>query len=358
MQDRRTFIAGMIAAGLTPKPTWADAGNPAFLSAGLRPDGTHVLCGLTEKGKIAFELPLPARGHAATCHPLRAEAVAFARRPGTFALVINCASGHEVSRLDAPSGRHFYGHGAFSADGDLLFTTENDYENAAGVVGVWDARNGYARLGEFPSGGTGPHELRLMPAGDMLVVANGGIETHPDTGRTKLNIPVMRPNLAYLSLDGRLVDVAELDPTLHKNSIRHLAVANDGTVAFAMQWQGDISEHPPVLAIHRRGAEPELMQTDLQANARMAGYAGSVAMSHGMIAVTSPRGGLCQMFDLPTRKIVRELALRDVCGVAASGRGIMVTNGQGEIGKVLSSDYKTRATHSVRWDNHLVPVHK
>lgn len=79
MPNRRSFIAGMLAAGLAPKPTWADAGSPAFLSAGLKPDGTFVLCGMNTEGQITFELPMLARGHAAAAHPTLAEAVAFAR---------------------------------------------------------------------------------------------------------------------------------------------------------------------------------------------------------------------------------------------------------------------------------------
>jgi len=189
MANRRAFLAGMVATGLAPKATWADVGKPAYLSAARRLDGEFVLCGLSDGGRITFEVSFPARGHAAAAHPIRAEAVAFARRPGTFAIVINCASGVHVAQLQAPEGRHFYGHGAFSVDGSKLFTTENDYGAGRGIVGVWDATSGYQRIGEFDSGGVGPHDIKPMPGGDLLVVANGGIETHPETGRTKLNIP-------------------------------------------------------------------------------------------------------------------------------------------------------------------------
>ena len=110
------------------------------------------------------------------------------------------------------------------------------------MIGVWDISAGYARTAEFPSGGVGPHDIKLMPGGKLMAVANGGIETHPDTGRVKLNIPSMRPNLGFVALDGRIQETAELDRSLHKNSIRHLAVGDDGTVAVAMQWQGDRRE--------------------------------------------------------------------------------------------------------------------
>lgn len=56
----------------------------------------------------------------------RPEAIAFARRLGTFTLVIDCIEGRTLATLSASEGRHFYGHGAVSLDGNLLFTPEND----------------------------------------------------------------------------------------------------------------------------------------------------------------------------------------------------------------------------------------
>ncbi|MEX0365976.1 MAG: DUF1513 domain-containing protein, partial [Ruegeria sp.] len=245
MTTRRAFLAGLAATGLAPRASWAELGAPDFLSAALFPDGSYRLAGLRPTGEILFSLPLPARGHAAAAHPHRAEAVAFARRPGTFALVIDCATGQELAHLTAPEGRHFYGHGTFSPDGRLLFTTENDYEAGTGIIGLWDAAKGYTRLGEFSSGWVGPHDMTLMPDGDTLVIANGGIETHPDTGRAKLNLPVMRPNLTYLRLTRPVLDQIEHPGPLHKNSIRHLTPRADRPVRFAIQWQGATPPPPP-----------------------------------------------------------------------------------------------------------------
>ena len=351
MATRRAFIAGLIATGLSPKPTWADAGSPAFLSAAKKPDGRYVLCGLRADGQIAFELVLPARGHAATAHPIRPEAVAFARRPGTYALVLECADGRQKARLEAPKGRLFYGHGAFSADGELLFTTENDFENARGVVGVWDAQHGYARLGEFGSGGVGPHDIKLMPGGETLVVANGGIETHPETGRTKLNLSSMRSNLSYVTLEGVIDAQMELAASHQRNSIRHLAVAESGDVAFAMQWQGDLTDDLPLLGVHnKRNPTPRLFS---DASGRtMQGYLGSIAVNNSgnHIAVTSPRSGTFQIHSIGGPSETSNLT--DVCGVAAFGEGFVVTSGTGAFRTPTSGD----TTHNLAWDNHLIAI--
>lgn len=109
--------------------------------------------------------------------------------------------------------------------------------------------NRYKRIGEFASGGIGPHDIAWTGDG-TLVVANGGIETHPDSGRTKLNIPTMRPNLSYIR-DRRVIEQTEMPSALRKNSIRHLSVRQDGLVAFAMQWQGDERDGVPLAGLHR-----------------------------------------------------------------------------------------------------------
>jgi hypothetical protein len=356
MTGRRQFLGGLFATGLIPAPTWADAGSPAFLSAAAKTDGGFVLCGISADLKIRFELPLPARGHAAAAHPIRPEAVAFARRPGTFAVVIDCITGEQTATLTCPEGRHFYGHGAFSANGALLFTTENDYEAGQGRIGVWDSRNGYKRIDEFASGGIGPHDIKRLPNTHTLVVANGGIDTHPESGRTKLNIPTMKANLSYIEHD-KIVETASLPSEIHKNSIRHLSVKQDGEVAFGMQWQGD----GPVSALvgtHSRGAEISLMKATPDQVRQMNGYIGSIAYSTDgkAIAVTSPRGGMLQIYDAKSQNISNDAAIPDVCGVIIMGDRFIVSSGNGDIAKFGLKPEAVVSRPDLSWDNHLVSV--
>jgi hypothetical protein len=356
MPTRRGFLAGLMASGLAPCASWADAGSPAFLAAAKVPSGAFALIGLSATGERLFEIPLPGRGHAAAAHPSQPLAVAFARRPGHFALVIDCVTGETVRRLDTPEGFHFYGHGAFSGDGAMLFTTENDYETGRGMIGIWDAAGGFARLGAVPSGGVGPHELRLMPDGEALVVANGGIETHPDAGRQKLNIPTMRPNLSYLAFDGTLLDQAEPPASWHKNSMRHITVRGDGLVAIACQWQGAMTEVPPLLATHRMGGPLAFHGFGPGAEYDLQGYLGSVAFSGSgeEIAVTGPRGGMAVVTDAEGR-VTRRLDQRDICGAAPGVDGFVFTTGEG---RMLADNGVMRdlAGHDCAWDNHLVPI--
>ncbi len=360
MVARRAVLAGLLATGLAPKATWADAGNPAYVTAALRPDGVYTLCGLGTAGQITFEVDLPARGHAAAAHPIRPQVIAFARRPGTFALAIDCSTGAEIARITAPEGRHFYGHGTFSADGSRLYTTENDFDAARGVIGIWDAERGYTRVGEIASGGIGPHDILRLPGTDTLVVANGGIETHPDSGRAKLNLPTMRPNLSYVSPDGAVLEQLELGADYRMNSIRHLDVAPDGTVAVAMQWQGDPLDAPALLGLHQSGGPITPLAADNADHLELRGYAGSIAFSNDtqLVGISSPRGGVVQVFNTTSGAFVHSIAAPDVCGLSSQfGSGFYFTNGDGDVGcwSAIAQALLLRS-HPRSFDNHLIPI--
>jgi hypothetical protein len=359
---RRAFLrgaAGFGSATLVPGIGWAAAGGPSLLAAAGRPDGSYWLLGLTAAGAETFRLPLPDRGHAAAAHPSRPEAVAFARRPGTFALVIDCAEGRVVARLDSPEDRHFYGHGAFTADGALLFTTENAVAEGSGRLGIWDARDGYRRIGEVASGGSGPHEVRLTPDGTRLAVANGGIETDPTSGRAELNLATMRSNLAYVDVgSGAVVQTLALDEPLRLNSIRHLATGRDGTLAAGLQWQGPDLEHPALLAVHRPGtANLALFAAEPAVQRRMRNYAGSVAVSDDgrRAAITGPRGGLMLVFDLRTGA-VEVVEAADVCGVAALGAAFACSTGEGRFLVLDDRAPREARVPDLAFDNHLVRI--
>ncbi|WP_172329561.1 DUF1513 domain-containing protein [Mangrovicoccus sp. HB161399] len=359
MASRRSFLTGLLAAGALPRPSWADAGAPDVIAAGKTGSGGYVICGLRASGEIVFRLPLPGRGHAGAAHPERPEAVAFARRPGTFAVVIDCRSGAVISQLESPESRHFMGHGTFSADGSLLYTPENAYDLGEGRIGIWDVASGYRRIGEFWSGGVGPHEALFLPGTQVMAIANGGIDTHPDSGRAKLNLPVMKPNLSYATPEGEILETVDLPPEWHLNSIRHLAVRRDGLVAAAMQWEGDIAQAPPLLMLHRQGGAPVFASFGGDEHRQMQGYAGSVAMSADgqVVAISSPRGSLVQSFDAGTGTPLASLAEPDVCGLAPLGSGLMATAGTGRVTRIEDGRLARLAEQPVSWDNHVVALH-
>jgi len=351
MATRRAFLAGL-AALAAPKPGWADVGSPACLAAGKRGEA-YVLHGLSAMGTSLFQIDLPGRGHAAAAHPTRPQAVAFARRPGTFALVLDCLTGAVSHRLTPPAGRQFNGHGAFSADGAVLYTSEVVADTSEGRIGLWETAR-YRRIGEWASGGIGPHDLKRLADG-ALVVANGGIATDP-RDRTKLNLHTMRPNLTRLAPDGTIAAQAELPPELSQNSIRHLALMGDGTVAFAMQWEGDPADPVPLLGLWHASGRVQLCPVPEGQAFRMQGYAGSIAASvEGHVALTSARGGVVMIHAADGAHLATH-ARADISGVAALGAGFLASDGTGVLWQCDEAGLTPLVTGGPAWDNHLIAL--
>ncbi len=356
MTSRRHFLAGFASTAVAPRLSWGAVGNPVALSGAQTAQGNNLLVGLTEDGRIAFRVPLPARGHAAAAHPYLAEAVAIARRPGTFAKVIDCSTGTVSKTLTAPEGRHFYGHGAFSADGTLLFTTENAFASGDGRIGVWDRQLNYQRIDEFASGGIGPHEILRLPSGD-LAVANGGIQTHPATGREKLNLASMRGNISVFSTSGVLLDRAVVPDVSRLNSPRHIASTPSGMVICGHQWQGDPYATPQLVTFYDGNGGLRECHMDEGLLRKLDGYIGSVcAVRDTLFAVSAPRGGRVVTLDAAGAQIEVRRAL-DVCGVSSlNTEAALVTDGYGKVYSLKDAQFLTLHTHRLAFDNHLVAL--
>lgn len=364
MATRRRVILGMgaVVAAATAPWLWSRFGRepaPVFYSAVDDAAGRHYLAALDAGGRELLRVPVADRAHSVAVAPGGAVAVFFARRPGRAAWQLDLAAGGIVRTWRAAPGRHFYGHGAFSADGRRLYASENDYQNARGVIGVYDIAAG-RRIGELPSHGTGPHDLRLLPDGRTLVVANGGIETHPDVPREALNLDTMQPSLAYVdSADGRLLE--RVRPPHHWLSVRHLWAAPDGLVGVAMQYQGPPADRVPLVAFHRRG-EPDLRAAlaPLAEQRAMQGYTASICIdpASAVAAVTCPRGDVVTLWDTAAARFIAAQRLTDAGGVnlAPGGGGFVVTTGTGRISRLRAGGRATRLARSDdrHWDNHLV----
>lgn len=347
-----SFVVALAPAGLA-RAAEADA---LFATAYQNRSGGFGVAILTEQGKILHSLNLPDRGHDITFDPISRRSVVFARQPGTFAVVFDPAGKAEPVTIPSVAGRHFFGHGVFSPDGKLLYATENDFDNAAGMVGVYDATDHFHRIGEFPTHGVGPHELLLCPDGRTLVIANGGIETHPDFGAAKLNISTMKPSLVFVDrITGEFLEKHELDPALHKLSIRHMDFDRTGTLWFGCQHEGPAIERPALVGRARMGERFELIGFPEEVLAGLRNYVGSVAANPvaGTVAVSSPQGNALVVVDAKDGAVVSARDLTEVCGIAPDSAGFLASTGTGALvppeGSAHSDPYYV-------WDNHMLRI--
>ncbi len=344
MWRRRAFLeaAGAgFAATLLPRHADAlDRAELLFATATQESPGKFGARVLTETGKLITAVDLPVRGHDVTYSLHAGRAVVFARQPGMFAVAFDPAGSEAPVTIPSVEGRHFFGHGVFSPDGKLLYATENDFANGRGVLGIYDVAGGYRRIGEFPTYGVGPHEVILLPGGKTFAVANGGIETHPDFGRSELNIETMDPSLSLVSVsDGSLLGQLRLSPDLHQLSIRHMAVDGRGRIWFGCQFRGDKAERPQLVGFATVDGEIRLLELPADMLGGLKNYVGGLAVSDdlGSIAVSSPVGGAVLVIDATARRPSSMTTLQYTCGVAPDRQGFVASNGLGVMEGIADS---------------------
>jgi uncharacterized protein len=352
--DRRDFVkaAGLaFLGGLAPKAAFALSEADAVYASGFRaPDGSFGIATISERGEIIDRSRLPDRGHGLAYSPAANRIAVFARRPGTYIMVIDRAMRRKPSVITSVANRHFYGHGAFSPDGRFLYASENDFANARGMIGVYDGNEGYRRVAEYQTYGIGPHDLTVTPDGRTLIVANGGIETHPDFGRTKLNLDHMEPSITLVDAsDGRLIEKHGLPRQLAQLSTRHLAIAGDGRIWFACQYEGPRNDLPPLAGFLNKGEPLTFVDLPDETTVALANYVGAIAVNDrdGLVGLTSPKGGKLVSIDQATGQVVAETDIPDAAGIADATHGFAASSYSGQLAETRSR---------VNWDQHLVRV--
>jgi uncharacterized protein len=307
-------------------------------------------------------------------HGLWAEAggsvLAVARRPGDWLLRWHPGTGRTQWHW-AGDDRRFNGHVIACTGGAILWTTETDLDTAHGRLGVRHARS-LEKSDEWATHGMDPHQLLALPQAvgglpaGTLVVANGGIPTLPETGRSKRELGRMDASLVALHPDtGALLGQWRLDdPFL---SIRHLAFDPvSGTLGIALQAEHPASHADP----QARAGAPVLAVWDGRAlraaegQPAMAGYGGDLCAlpsgAGGGFAVSCPRVNQLALFDargrwrgaLPHREAYA-LASRDDRWWLSGAAGVLC--GQGEVPPMLTPADRP-ATSALQIDNHWVPA--
>ncbi|MDQ5769478.1 DUF1513 domain-containing protein [Thiothrix subterranea] len=342
-------------------PVEADTNLTRLYSASDNPHGGHFLTRLDMASGQLQSCAVPMRGHAVL--PLANDAaLLFGRRPAFECAVVMFTEAQNTP-ISATAGRHFNGHGCLSAAGDALFTTENAYDEKRGVLGIRDSKT-FQHLGEYDTFGLDPHDVQLMPDGKTLVIANGGIEQHPDFGRRKLNLDTMQPSLVYLDAQtGKKIAEYRL-PDRHL-SIRHLIATADGSVGVALQYEGNLYRQQPasLVAWQPHGGELQLLDISTADVALFNGYMADLAYDpqQQILAVSSPRGNHTSFWSTRERRFLHAHSLPEPSGIAflPQQQQFLVSDATGGIHRFPSTLQPAPASllHQFpdkRWDNHLV----
>lgn len=296
---RRHWLAA--AAALATVPGWATSSpQRRLLAAWQHGDQQHVgLLRMAGDRLVAGpQLEVPTRAHGLVAEP-RGTVLAVARRPGDWLVRWNPRSGQAAWHW-IDGDRRFNGHVVRGAGGRELWTTESDLASGEGLIGVRDAAS-MEKTAEWRTHGLDPHQLLALPAplgkfpAGTLLVANGGIPTLPETGRTKHDLHRMDPSLAALDpRSGGLLAQWRLDD--RHLSIRHLAWdARSRRLGIALQAEhADAAQRAaaPVLAVWDGAALVVVRQ-----HPALQGYGGDIcAQPGGGFVVSCPRADALAVF--------------------------------------------------------------
>lgn len=316
----RRAVLGRIALGLGVLACGQALGQPAEGAAYVAVEtaartGSSRARLFSATGAALGAVALDFRAHGMACHG--DALVVFPRRPGTRFALLDLPTLEIRAVVDAPEGRHFYGHGAFASDGRTLLVTENDLATLDGGVGVYEVAGAPRRLGTVRLPGPGPHDVHRA-SGGRFEIALGGLRTHPDYGRTPLNLHEFESGIVSLDLDRGEADRLERWPGTDGVSLRHLATDGHGRTYVGGQ-RPDGSGEGGVLWL-RDGDELRPLDPD----GLLGGYVSSVA-AHGDAALaTSKETGVAVRLEGGR---IRDVHRIDGASAAALGPGVEALSG-------------------------------
>lgn len=357
--NRRKFLIGASQVALLTSllPSCAFLPDETWLvSACKDANKRYFVAAIDIDGNLVSKVRLPNRGHDLIGIPNKpGRALVFGRRPNRFAMEVDFNSGKIVQEISSQFDSHFFGHGVLSLDGEFLYTTENLYDQKQGMITVRETQS-YAVVDRFYSYGIGPHQLKMMPDGESLVVASGGILTHPDWPRMKLNIPKMASNLAYINRhSGELID--SVNPPDHQLSLRHLDVSASGQVTVGAQYEGKKSKIQPLVYSHSLGQPFKAFAASPEQWQKMHQYTASVLVAGNIVCISCPRGNNVTFFDLENKNVVSQHSMTDVAGLSMLNGKVMASSGIGEInsfnGDVTRPIIANLKSDVLHFDNHM-----
>jgi hypothetical protein len=364
--SRRTFLLGSATAiagagvGLSLN---RERQHGTLLSAFEDAPGNQYVGGVSLQTGEIFGARVPMRAHGCAVDPTDPQrALFFARRPGTLAFELRRDSMQVRTLFETRAGQHLAGHGLFSHDGKLLYTPEHDYERVRGVIVVRDARN-FAIVDEIDTRGIDPHEVAWLPDGRSLLVANGGILTHPRSYRRKLNIATMDPSLCVIdATSGECREQWRLPD--HLLSIRHMAIAADGSAAVGLQYEGEPANAPGIAALYTPASGLQLLTAPVAERTGFRGYVASIALSEqlNLIAAACPYGNGIACWSLRNGRYEGFLRAGETYGLSRLNDGSVVASQRDgsayELGqsRLRSHFLELDSEKPIRWDDHWVAV--
>ncbi|MGH1349112.1 MAG: DUF1513 domain-containing protein [Nannocystales bacterium] len=253
--------------------------------------------------------------HGITPHPTRRREIVMFEKHGPGCCVFDLETSQVVRSIACAPHRQFYGHGAYSPDGSLLYCTETDLQDGRrGYITVRDGAT-FETLGDFPSHGLAPHDCQFANDGTTLVIANGG------SGAGRDEDP---PGVAFVDVrDGKALDVLPM-PSTHVNAGHlDLTAAGDLAVVSAPRDGYDPARACGGVSLRAEGAALSTVVGPEEVITKLVGETLSVAIHPGtrVVGATTPLGHFVTFWNLDTGALVGQLRVPNPRGIALSLSG-------------------------------------
>jgi hypothetical protein len=248
-------------------------------------------------------------GHDVAIDPSKPHQASVFEKKGPGACQVDLRDGKVLRPITTADNQHFYGHGAYSMDGAILYATESvlddDYR---GVLTVRDAST-LELLGELPTYGTSPHDCWLIDDGKTMVVANGG--GHINGGAM--------PNVTYVDIASEAL-IERVEMPKPRFNAGHLAISENGDLAVvSAPRDGLANPHQQLGAVTliRKGQEPTTLERPSSITEAMFGEALSVVLyePEDLVMVTHPDGNMVSMWKLSDNSSMGRIDFTEPRGV-------------------------------------------
>jgi hypothetical protein len=263
-------------------------------------------------------------GHGLAVHPQEPWRAAMFEKKGAGACELDLRAGRVLRPLTTPTGRAFYGHGAYSRDGKLLFATENELDTRDGLVAVRDAAT-LRELGRFPTYGKSPHDCHLIDDGRTLAITNGGGTIDEDAPPSVTFVDVASEKLLEkLVFETPRINAGHLALTRGRDLVASSA-PRDGLPKTAL---GGVT-------MRKGSGRFATMSEPAEVIGRMVGESLSLCIEEktGVVGVTNPDGNIVTFWDLAQERLVKKLDLPAPRGIAQTldGEHLVLSYGAGTL---------------------------
>lgn len=263
--------------------------------------------------KLAAKLiPLTFLSHGVTPNPVKPERAVLFEKQGKGSCEVDLKLGKVLATIPTVEGRKFYGHGAYSLDGSLLYATETEMSTYKGVIVVRDGVT-FKELGKFPTFGEAPHDCHMINEGKTLVITNGGAALGA-TGDEAA------PSVTFVDIKTEKL-LERVIFTNDKINAGHLAITSKQDLAVVSAPRDGVPGQATAqgaLTLRPAGGIVSTMDAPSETVKKMTGESLSVCIheASGIVGVTNPTGGIVTFWDLAEKKLIKAMEMGKPLGIA------------------------------------------